>query len=243
MVNSKVMISGKSVITSDGKVHTHGDYKFYGRRKNKYSNSNLENIVDTTLPDLELKKDDYLNNNKWFSSSFDKLWLEIGFGGGEHLAFHANNNTDIGFIGAEPFLNGVGSLIYKLNDKNNVRIIPDDVRDFLELTKSDIFDRIFLLYPDPWPKTKHNSRRFINDINLNNIARILKKGGVFRFVSDHEDYTNWMLHYLLECPFFKWSVSSCKDWNNSPSDWFSTRYEQKAKKEDRVCNYFDFVKT
>ena len=158
------------------------------------------------------------------------LWVEIGFGGGEHLAEQARRHPEIGFIGAEIFVNGVASLLAYVArlGLNNVRIHGDDARPLLEALPDASVARLFLLFPDPWPKTRHADRRFVTDANLATVARILADGAEFRFASDDPGYIRWTLRYLMARPEFRWLAASPRDWRERPADWPPTRYEEKA---------------
>lgn len=160
----------------------------------------------------------------------DQTWLEIGFGGGEHLAAQARAHPDIGFIGAEPFINGVAKLLSVINKENlqNIRICDDDARPLLDAMAENSVDRAFVLFSDPWPKRRHNKRRFIVRENLDRLARVMKDGAQLRFASDHMDFVSWSLQALLDHPCFTWSARRASDWRTPPVDWQPTRYEEKS---------------
>jgi len=158
------------------------------------------------------------------------LWVEIGFGGGEHLAEQARRHPEIGFIGAEIFVNGVASLLAHIERLRleNVRVHTDDARPLLEALPDASVGRLFLLFPDPWPKTRHAGRRFIADAALDTLARILADGAEFRFASDDAGYVRWTLRHLMARPEFHWLARRPSDWRERPADWPPTRYEEKA---------------
>ena len=170
------------------------------------------------------------------------LWLEIGFGGGEHILARARENPDVGLIGCEPFLNGIATLVLTLEADRlqNVRIWPDDALVLLDAAPPNAFDRIYLLYPDPWPKRRHNKRRFVNDATVAVLAKVLKSGGQVRFATDIDDYAGWTLSRFLASPDFKWNVAEADDWRQPWSGWQSTRYERKARKARRASAYLTF---
>jgi len=159
-----------------------------------------------------------------------QLWLEIGFGGGEHLAAQARAHPDIGFIGAEPFINGVAKLLSAISDGalQNIRICDDDARPLLDAMAENSVDRAFVLFSDPWPKRRQNKRRFIVKENLDRLARVMKDGAELRFASDHMGFVSWSLQALIEHPCFSWNARRANDWRIPPEDWQPTRYEEKA---------------
>ena len=172
--------------------------------------------------------------------------LEIGFGGGEHLAARAKAAPDIGFIGCEPFLNGVAKLllaIIEASEADNLRNIivhDDDARDVLDALPDASLGTIYLLYPDPWPKKRHHKRRFISAANLQQIFRVLRPGGAFLVASDIADYLNWTLIHMKAHGGFDWAATQSEDWQCAPKDWPGTRYEAKAKAAGRKLGYLVF---
>ena len=158
------------------------------------------------------------------------LWLEIGFGGGEHLAYQAERNPGVGIIGCEPYLNGIGEPLKQIETRKlkNIRLHGDDARPLIDALPDASLDRVFILYPDPWPKTRHHKRRIISTEFLTSLARVMKPGAELRLATDHADYATWMLERLLAHPDFKWTAKSCDDWLKPWPDYTPTRYEQKA---------------
>lgn len=169
------------------------------------------------------------------------VWLEVGFGGGEHLAHQAATNSEIGIIGAEPFLNGVAMLLGKLRRArlDNVRVHPGDARDLMDVLPPASIARAFLLYPDPWPKARHHRRRFVTPEHLDPLARAMRPGAEFRVATDIPDYVR---QTLLEVPRagFEWRAERAADWREPWADWIRTRYEAKAVREGRVPHYLTF---
>lgn len=172
------------------------------------------------------------------------VWLEIGFGGGEHLVHQAAANPNIGIIGAEPYINGVAMLLGKIRRAcvTNLAVHPGDVRDLFDVLPDASIERAFLLYPDPWPKTRHHRRRFVTPEHLEPLARVLKPGAVFRVATDIEDYVRQTLEEVPR-QGFEWCAERPQDWRVPWDDWLSTRYEQKALREGRTPHYLTFVKT
>ncbi len=172
------------------------------------------------------------------------VWLEIGFGGGEHMVHQAAHNPDIGFIGCEPYINGVAMLLGKIRNANcdNIRIHPGDARDMFDVLPEASIARAFLLYPDPWPKKRHHRRRFVTPNHLAPLARVLKPGAIFRVATDIPDYVRQTLEQVPRHGF-EWLAERPDDWRAPWDDWISTRYEQKALREDRTPHYLTFRKT
>ncbi len=170
-----------------------------------------------------------------------EIWLEIGFGGGEHMVHMAQSNPDVALIGCEPFVNGVAMALGKIRHAGvtNISVHPGDARDLMELMPDGSVARAFLLYPDPWPKARHRRRRFVTPDSLNLLARVLKPGAEFRVATDIPDYVR---HTLEEVPRagFDWLADAPADWRQPWGDWVSTRYEQKALREGRVPHYLTF---
>jgi tRNA (guanine-N7-)-methyltransferase len=170
--------------------------------------------------------------------------LEVGFGGGEHLSAIAELHPETGFIGCEPFANGVAKLLTAVDARKltNVRVQPDDARDILQRLPDGMLSTVFVLFPDPWPKLRHHKRRFIQPATLTQIARVLKRGGELRVATDHADYARWTLMHLLNDNRFEWSAARAADWRARPADWVATRYEQKALQAGRACVYLRFFR-
>ena len=169
------------------------------------------------------------------------LWLEIGFGGGEHMVHQATRNPDVAFIGAEPYINGVAMLLGKIRKAGagNVRVHPGDVRDLFDVLPAQSVEKAFLLYPDPWPKTRHHRRRFVTPEHLEPLHRVLKPGAEFRVATDIADYVRQTLEEVPQAGF-TWLAERAEVWRTPWEDWISTRYEQKALREGRVPHYLTF---
>ena len=171
------------------------------------------------------------------------LWLEIGFGGGEHLVHQAARNPGVGLIGCEPFLNGVAMLLGKIRAAGvaNLRVHPGDARDLFDVLPPASVARAFLLYPDPWPKKRHHRRRFVTPDHLAPLARVMRPGADLRVATDIPDYVR---QTLIEVPKagFCWTAQGPADWRTPWADWLPTRYEQKALREGRVPHYLTFLR-
>lgn len=177
-----------------------------------------------------------------FPAKVGSVRLEIGFGGGEHLLHRAGNDPRDGFIGVEPFVNGMAKMMMavKKHPLANLRVYDDDATQLLDWLPQASLDSIDLLYPDPWTKKKHWKRRFVNPLNLDRFARVLKPGGRFRFASDIDSYVNWTLQHCRAQGAFEWQASEAAEWHTPYPGWPGTRYEAKAIREGRRPAYLTF---
>jgi tRNA (guanine-N7-)-methyltransferase len=216
----------------------------YGRRQGHKLKGRQADLMARLLPllQVDLQSSDCAAPQHLFTPVAEEVWLEIGFGGGEHLAASASANPATGIIGAEPFINGIAKLLAEIEDRKlcNVRIHPEDARDLLDRLGAQTISRIFLLYPDPWPKKRHNKRRFIARDNLQRLHKVLKPGGIFLFASDIPDYVRWTLFEIMAHGGFEWCAARPDDWRLPPKGWPGTRYEAKALREGRVPVYLTF---
>jgi len=220
---------------------------FFGRRKGKRLRPGQEDRLTALLPALRLALPDdgtRLDPPALFPGPVDEVWLEIGFGGGEHLAAQAEGHPRTGIIGCEPFVNGVVKLLGEIDGRGltNVRIRDEDATQLLAALPDASIARVYLLYPDPWPKRRQRKRRFVSDGSLAEIARVLKPGGEFRFASDIDDYCGWTLVRAARCPGLRWTAHGADDWRTPFPGWPGTRYEAKAKVAGRVPSYLTFVR-
>ena len=169
------------------------------------------------------------------------VWLEIGFGSGEHLVHQAAQNPDVGFIGAEPYVNGVATCLGKIRKAkaSNIRIHAGDARDLMDVLPDGSIAKAFLLYPDPWPKARHHRRRFVTPEHLAPLHQVLAPGAEFRIATDIPDYVRQAMEEVPKAGF-AWQAERAEDWRKPWSDWLSTRYEQKALREGRVAHYLTF---
>jgi len=220
--------------------------RWYGRRRGHKLRPGRQALIDELLPHLRLTAPAaagaLLDLAAAFSGPVTDIWLEIGFGAGEHLAAQARNHPDVGFIGCEPFVNGVAGLLNRVEKDGlaNVRIFDDDARKLFPFLPDAGIGRVFSLFSDPWPKKRHHRRRFIATETLDALARFLKDGAEFRFASDHRGYVRWTLEHLIRHPDFSWPAKSKRDWTNLPPDWVETRYEKKAKNHGAQPVYLCF---
>jgi tRNA (guanine-N7-)-methyltransferase len=178
------------------------------------------------------------------SEALNRLWLEIGFGAGEHLAWQAAAHPDTGFIGCEPFINGVARLLSEIDRTGlgNIRLFQDDARLLLAALPDSSIDRAFILFPDPWRKTRHHKRRIIGPTTLPLLARVLADGAELRVATDDPGYKSWILHHVRASDEFEWMARSPGDWRSRPADWPATRYEAKAGEAGRTPSFFLFTR-
>jgi len=216
----------------------------YGRRKGKPLSPRRLGLMATLYPtlavDMAIASPGDLR--RIFPVTVDKVRLEIGFGGGEHLIDVAARRSDAGFIGVEPFLNGMAKAVAAIADLGlrNIRLFDGDAVRLLDWLPSASLSEIDLFYPDPWPKKRHFKRRFVSRENLDRFARVLSPGGLFRFASDIDSYVEWTLLYLGRRGDFDWTAERADDWRRSFPDWPGTRYEAKALAEGRKPAYLTF---
>ena len=230
--------------------------RLYGRRKGPKLSAHQSDLLETLLPQLALNLQQGADPRTYFSpppcgevaseasgwgAVVDDVWLEIGFGGGEHLHWQAGHNPRTGMIGAEPFVNGVAKLLAKIeNGARNIRIHMGDARDIIDALPDASIGRVFILFPDPWPKTRHHKRRFVQTEMLDSLARVMKHGAELRFASDDAPYLEWTLERLMAHPAFAWTATCARDWKTRTADWPQTRYE--AKQLHGVPGFLRFVR-
>lgn len=220
----------------------------YGRRIGKKLRKHQIALMQELLPRIAVPADDTaapLDPAQLFDPPVETVWLEIGFGGGEHLTAQASAHPEVGFIGCEPFVNGVAKLLAAVErgGLDNVRIHDDDARLLLEGLKPGSIGRAFLLYPDPWPKKRHHKRRFVSPENLDLLASAMPAGAELRFATDIPDYCRWTLEHVRRHGGFEWTAERPGDWRARPDDWSPTRYEAKALAQGRTPVYLTFRRT
>jgi len=235
----------------------------FGRRKGKALRPGRQDLVDRVLPDLRLSLDALprvIDPNTLFDRPAGadtrwpvrEIWLEIGFGHGEHLAYQLETHPDIAIIGAEYYLNGVARLLAHLWDRTDdrsssawpVRILQDDARLLLSRLAPATIGRAFILHPDPWPKQRHHKRRVVSTPTLDALAACMEDGAELRMASDDPGYVSWMLDHALRHPDFEWLAEGPGDWRHDgagrPGDWPQTKYEHKALAQGRRCTLLRF---
>lgn len=216
----------------------------YGRRKARPLSERKDQLLDELLPRLRLPLATPALSPlaSLFAQPVSDVWLEIGFGSGEHLAWQAGQHPDVGCIGCEPFINGVASLLGRIEDSGleTVRIHDGDAREALDWLPEASIGRAFVLFPDPWPKKRHLKRRLLSPETVAQLGRVLRSGGELRFATDNGDYAGQALSLFLEGGAFQWLAESAKDWRERPADWPETRYERKALAASRKPAYLSF---
>lgn len=223
------------------------ELRSFGRRRGRKLSKSQDVLLAETLPRLalDLTTPAPANLVDLFSVAVAEVWLEVGFGGGEHLAWQARTYPNIGCIGAEPFRDGVVKLLGEIETAPlpNVRIHADDARALLRWLPAGSISRAFILFPDPWPKRRQQKRRLISPTTLQLLAYCLKRGAKLRVATDIGDYASAILAAVRNDPNFRWHASGPDDWRRRPDDWPPTRYEMKAVAACRRCYYFTFLRT
>jgi tRNA (guanine-N7-)-methyltransferase len=237
-------VTTDDAVSDDVTSSRHG--AFYGRRKGHPLRERQAALMDSLLPKLaiDLAQPAPADLRALFND-IDEVRLESGFGGGEHLIAEAMAHPRTGFIGIEPFVNGMAKALAAIDERklDNVRLYHGDATDVLAWLPAASLARFDLLYPDPWPKRRHWKRRFVQDNSVAAIARVVKTGGEFRFASDIADYVAWTLMRLTRSPDFFWTAELADDWRQPWPGFSGTRYEAKAKREGRVPCYLIFKRT
>jgi tRNA (guanine-N7-)-methyltransferase len=217
---------------------------FFGRRKGHKLRAHQADLVENLLPHLtlDIASEAPTDIGGLFDPGADDLRLEIGFGSGEHLAAEAQRFVETGFIGCEPYVNGMAKILAQIEAYNigNIRLFAGDAAELLGWLPPRSLSRIDLIHPDPWPKRRHWKRRFVQDANVRAMARVLKPSGEFRFVSDIDEYCAWTLAHLVRAPDFRWMAERADDWRKPWDGYTMTRYGRKAEREGRVSNYLRF---
>ena len=220
----------------------HPPLRSYGRLKTRTIKPRQAALMESLLPALRPPPGPF--DPRALMPGAAEVWLEIGFGGGEHMAAQAQRRPDVLILGAEPFQNGVASALRHIDeqDLSNVRVLDGDARDLMALMPDASLARIFVLFPDPWPKSRHNKRRIVQAETVAEFARLLRPGGTLRFASDWADYVDWSLLRLIANPAFRWTAEAALDWRIPPPDHITTRYEEK-RLGDCAPVFLDFVRT
>jgi tRNA (guanine-N7-)-methyltransferase len=217
---------------------------FFGRRKGHRLRAHQADLIEHLLPRLALNMagPPPAEIITLFDEPVDDIRLEIGFGGGEHLSAEARAFPETGFIGCEPYVNGMAKILTAIEQHRigNIRLFAGDAADLLAWLPKHSLARIDLIHPDPWPKRRHWKRRFVQDATIAAMARILKGGGEFRFVSDIDDYCAWTLSHFSRSPDFVWTAERASDWREPWPNYTMTRYGRKAEREERVATYLRF---
>ncbi len=219
--------------------------RLHGRRKGKKLRTRQAALLETLLPVLTLDPTQPIADAAGlFAGKPDAIWLEIGFGGGEHLIAEAESHPTCGFIGCEPFQNGLAKAVVQAEARQlaNLRLYCGDAGTVIEALPDHALQGVYLLYPDPWPKRRHRKRRFLSDEMLIALARVMRPGAELRFATDIDDNAGWTLARVLRAPDFTWRAESADDWRQPWPGWSETRYEAKALAAGRKPVYLTFVR-
>jgi tRNA (guanine-N7-)-methyltransferase len=222
--------------------------RLWGRRQSFKLRPRQTQLFATLLPRIRIDLPDAppasIDPCTFFADEPADVSLEIGFGGGEHLTQWAKHHPNEGFLGGEPFINGMAKMLAHIDDEKiaNIRLFAGDARRLVEALADQSIARVFLLFPDPWPKKRHHKRRYVQDETLAQISRILKDGGRLRMASDIAGYIEWTLAHLASRPELERVPASLAEPSARPADWPPTRYEQKAIREGRTPVYLDYVR-
>jgi tRNA (guanine-N7-)-methyltransferase len=212
--------------------------ELHGRHKGRPLRPAQQRVLDELLPELEVRlpESGHLDPAGPFGPGIGQVWVEVGFGAGEHLAWQAAHNPNVGVIGAEHFRDGIARLLRQVETAGltrNVRVYQGDGRDLLDALAPASLSRVFVLFPDPWPKLRHHKRRIVQQAQLDQIAHVLADGGELRLATDDPSYQRWMLVEMQRHWAFAWTAERPADWRERPADWPPTRYEEKAVAEGR----------
>ncbi|GLI92804.1 tRNA (guanosine(46)-N7)-methyltransferase TrmB [Methylocystis echinoides] len=213
--------------------------RLYGRSKGKALRQHQSELMSELLPKLALDLSAPLPLRPGRETR-----LEIGFGGGEHLIEAAACEPDVDFFGCEPFVNGMAKLLSRIDARGlaNIRLYQGDAAEVLDRLPAASLSRVYIFYPDPWPKRRHRKRRFISPENLERLARVLRPGAELRFATDIDDYAAWTLARLRACDAFRWRAATAQDWLTPWEGWTQTKYEAKAMAAGRRPVYLTFIR-
>ncbi|HRN88210.1 tRNA (guanine(46)-N(7))-methyltransferase TrmB [Hyphomicrobium sp.] len=222
------------------------DIRSFGRRRGRKLSERQASLLSGLLPrvTVDLAQPAPVDLRQLFSPGMSAVWLEIGFGGAEHLIWQARANPDVGFIGCEPFEDGVVKALTAIDADGigNLKLWGDDVRPLLRWLPDASLGRVFMLFPDPWPKVRHQKRRLFSSSLLAELGRVMVPGAELRLATDIGDYARTALLAVAETPLFRWAAEGPDDWRVRPDDWPGTRYEAKAVREGRQRYYFRFIR-
>ncbi|WP_159732168.1 tRNA (guanosine(46)-N7)-methyltransferase TrmB [Methylosinus sp. Ce-a6] len=224
---------------------THLARRLYGRSKGKALRAGQTRLLQELLPRLTLDLSAPCPSpQSLFPTSVEEVFLEIGFGGGEHLVAAAAARPDVGFIGCEPFVNGMAKLLARIDAQGlaNIRLHQGDAAEVLRFLPPASLGRVFLFYPDPWPKRRHRKRRFVSKETLAELARVMTPGAQLRFATDIDDYAGWALARIRQAADLAWEAETSADWLTPWEGWTRTKYEAKAMAAGRKPVYLTFVK-
>ena len=217
-----------------------GILRSYGRAHGRAYSVRQRSMLDEFLPEYRIELDEL----EAFVKPPYPVYLEIGFGCGEHLVHQAALHPDRMFLGAEPYQNAVANCVFAISERGvgNIRLFPHDVQPLLDTLPDACLQGVYILFPDPWPKKAHHKRRLINKMTLSKLARVMKQGATLQLATDHADYSEQMLEQLFLCPDFTWNALSPADWKNPPAEWVPTRYQWKAEKQGKNITFLNYTR-
>ena len=215
----------------------------YGRSRGKGLRKGQKRLLAEALPLFSIAPED-LGEGRLFARTPQEVWLEIGFGAGEHLVEEAKANPDVGVVGCEPFLNGIVAALARLKREgiSNVRLRHGDAQAVIEAVPDAFFSRVFVLYPDPWQKRRHNKRRLIAESVIDALARVMRKGAELRFATDIDDYAGWTLAHFLASRHFRWAVTQADDWRRPWPGWIPRAMKPRRVLKAAESVYLTFVR-
>ena len=220
---------------------------FFGRRKGHKLRLHQADLIAQLLPQLALNLTHPAPSDlrTLFDGAVDAVRLEIGFGGGEHLIAEALAHPRLGFVGCEPYVNGMAKILAQIETHGirNIRLVAGDAAELLAWVPPESLMRIDLIHPDPWPKRRHWKRRFVQDATIDAMARAIPRGGEFRFVCDIDSYVEWTLAHFVRASQFEWLAERADDWRLPWPNYTMTRYGRKATREGRSASYLRFGRT
>lgn len=222
------------------------ELRSFGRRRGRTLTTRQQRLADELLPRLRLPLAEVAPSASQLTAALvpgaRAIWLEIGFGGGEHLVAQAAAHPEVAFLGCEPFIDGVVKVLAQIEERGlgNIRLHDDDARDVLRWLPPASIDRAFVLFPDPWPKTRHRKRRLVSGPTLALLARVMKPGAELRIGTDIGDYARTILEAVARQEAFRWTATCPTDWREQGGDWPETRYQLKARREGRRCYFLRF---
>jgi len=239
------MTGERDIPTRSTGPRSHARRTLHGRRQGRPLRAGRQRLLRDLLPSIRVdlpQTGGTLDPVALFARRPTAIWLEIGFGSGEHLAWQAERNPNVGFLGAEYFVNGVAALLRQIQDRglDNVRLLQGDARALLDALPAACLQRVFVLFPDPWPKARHHKRRIIQGASLTRLATLMSDGAELRVATDDPSYQRWILERATSHPAFAWLAEGPQDWRRRPDDWPPTRYERKALADGGRPAYFRF---
>jgi tRNA (guanine-N7-)-methyltransferase len=233
-------------MTGDSEKPHESDLRSFGRKRGRKSSARQRLLMENALPRLRIELEAIHKRplSEQFAGPVAEIWLEVGFGGAEHLIHQATANPGVGIIGCEPFEDGVIKAVTAVEERglNNVRLHPDDVRPLLRALPSASLSKVFVLFPDPWPKSRHAKRRLVSKSFLDQLAQVMKPGAELRIATDIDVYARTVLEAAIPHPAFRWTACQPADWRTPWPDWPGTRYEAKALRESRRPMFLSFIR-